>query len=101
MENPFAVINDKLDMVLTEIAVLKSKQQEPVIPTPPPTEPVKRLLKVREAAERLGVCQSTVRAYIRKGELGAIKSKRGINGSVRIETTEIERFIESMKQKKV
>ncbi|MFN7115173.1 MAG: helix-turn-helix domain-containing protein [Saprospiraceae bacterium] len=104
MENPFEILSQKLDQVLTELSELKTKHQEPPAaptPAPPALEPEKRFYKVKEAAFILSCSAGTIRGYIRTGKLKAIKNGRGINGTVRIENTEIERFIQSMKQKKV
>ena len=47
------------------------------------------LLKLEEAAARLGVSRTTVYNYVRKGDLKAIR----VGGSVRIRESEFERFL--------
>jgi excisionase family DNA binding protein len=53
-----------------------------------------RLLSVVEAADRLGVSQQTIRAWIRAGYLVAVKAGR----RVLLDERDLEAFIETHKQ---
>ena len=52
------------------------------------------LLRLEEVAQRLGVSYNTVRGYINDGLLKAKK----IGRAIRIEDTELQRFIEAQTQ---
>ena len=60
-----------------------------------------KLYTVKEAGEILGLSKYTVRDRIRKGQIKAIHvDGRGTNGEYRIEETELERYIQSQKERK-
>jgi len=60
-----------------------------------------KLYTVKEAGEILGLSKYTVRDRIRKGQIKAIRVMgRGTNGEYRIEETELERYIQSQKERK-
>ena len=57
-----------------------------------------KLLTTQQAGEILGPSKYTVRDRIRKGQIKAIHvDGRGTNGEYRIEETELERYIQNMK----
>ena len=60
-------------------------------------EPLKKLLSTREAADILGVHVQTVRQYIRRGELPAVKISPRL---YKIHPEDLERFIEDKKTTK-
>ena len=56
----------------------------------------RRLLKIEQVAERLGVCRESVWRYIRKGKLKAIKlSPRNF----RVDEKDLNRFLKKYKTK--
>jgi excisionase family DNA binding protein len=56
---------------------------------------VNSLLNVKEAARAWAVSPWTIRAYIRDGKLRAVR----IGRLVRLETTELERFVDEQRKK--
>lgn len=57
-------------------------------------QPLEKLLSTREAADILGVHVQTVRQYIRRGELPAVKISPRL---YKIRPEDLERFIEDKK----
>jgi excisionase family DNA binding protein len=60
-------------------------------------EPLERLLSTREAANILGIHVQTVRQYIRRGELPAVKISPRL---YKIRPEDLEKFIEDKKTTK-
>jgi excisionase family DNA binding protein len=60
----------------------------------PPKEP--KLLRLEEVAQRLGVSFMTVRNYIKQG---LIKTVEMGNRSIRVEDTEIKRYLKNKEKK--
>jgi excisionase family DNA binding protein len=60
-------------------------------------EPLEKLLSTREAADILGVHVQTVRQYIRRGELPAVKISPRL---YKVRPEDLERFIEDKKTTK-
>jgi excisionase family DNA binding protein len=53
----------------------------------------RRLLSVRETAERLGLSQESVRRRIRRGELPALRLGEGPKVPLRIDEAELEHYV--------
>lgn len=60
-----------------------------------------KLLKVREVAERLGVCSSSVLTLIRNGRLPAVdvSVSRGVKPRWRIKQSDLETFLTPVNEK--
>jgi excisionase family DNA binding protein len=54
-----------------------------------------RLLKVREVAERLRLSPPTVYRRIARGDLRALRAGRSRCAPIRVEASEVERFLRS------
>ncbi len=51
-------------------------------------------LRIREAADQLGVTPSTLRRHIQDGELAALRL--GANGNLRIRRTDLQTFLQKV-----
>lgn len=87
-------LDDMIRQTIRE--VLREELHDQIAPliaraTPPPPPPLRQYITAKEAAEILGVCEDSIRNWVRAGKL----KKHNAGRSVRIDRHELEELVSS------